>query len=187
MFNGERAVMVMNEFRALEKRGFEPYSVGHQVMYQVPITLMRDQKKKILDVGFGIGWGLAQMVATEVIERYVGFEPDTESYIYVKRRFGKTKGVELINAPFAGHADEFDHVFCIEVIEHVEMSQHSDFIKRMADSCTLQGTVWISTPCKLRNDRHGVRPTEEWLGIIREHFSDVVVHQDQWTTLYVCQ
>lgn len=183
------------EFRELRRRKFKPYSAGHQAMYEVPIALMkRNERSKpaylILDVGFGIGWGLDRMVEEGVVsslDRYVGYEPDRESFDHVAGRHGKRSGVTLINERYgAASGLPFDHVFCIEVIEHVALHAQGDFVAALR-AASHGGTLWLSTPDSDRSD-HGVRPAREWHAMLKAAgFANVVVHQDQWTTLYTCQ
>lgn len=179
------------EYQAAKRRQFRPYSLGHRLMYETPLTLMTrsDRSRErfaILEAGFGIGFGLDRMVETGVIGRYVGYEPDNESFAYVAERHGKRDGIELRHAPFeATDVGGFDHAFCIEVIEHVPPEKHQGFLVGLRKMTV--GTLWLSTPDKARS-AHGVRTVDAWLRFIRAAgFHDVTVHQEQWTTLYVCQ
>ncbi|MCW5695788.1 MAG: methyltransferase domain-containing protein [Bauldia sp.] len=183
------------EFRELKRRRFKPYSAGHQAMYEVPLALMKRNDRSaarylILEIGFGIGWGLDRMVENGIVgalDRYVGYEPDEESFDFVFARHGKRSGITLINAAFGAVSGlPFDHIFCIEVIEHVPAVEHAGFLGSLR-SASRSGTLWLSTPDSQRND-HGVRPAAEWRAMLKNAgFSDVTVHQDQWTTLFVCQ
>jgi 2-polyprenyl-3-methyl-5-hydroxy-6-metoxy-1,4-benzoquinol methylase len=191
------------EYQALKRRGFKPYSRGHQLMYLAPLTLMERvsahhpanraaEPYRILEAGFGIGWGLDQMIARGLIGRYLGFEPDSESFDYVA---GRMKGydnlnIELVHRPFehgiAAYADErFDHGFCIEVIEHVEAVDHLPFLQALR--AAVSGTLWFSTPDRMRSN-HGVRAASDWRILLHEAgFGSVTHHPDQWTDLYICQ
>lgn len=183
------------EFRELKRRGFRPYSAGHQAMYEVPLALMsRNDRSKpaymVLEVGFGIGWGLDRMVEEGLVgprDCYVGYEPDADSFRFVAGRHGSRPGVTLINEGFrAASGLPYDHVFCIEVIEHVALNAQARFIGALRSS-SHGGTLWLSTPDSDRCD-HGVRPARMWQAMLRAAgFGNVVVHQDQWTTLYACQ
>lgn len=187
--------MTSTEYQALLKRNYQPYSIGHRRMYLAPMMLLLDKKHDILDVGFGIGWGLDEMMKAQLINRYVGYEPDRESYEYVAQRYGKTKNVKLLNAPFDEDAaveveGMFDpaHVFCIEVIEHVPMDGHDDFLRLLWRTTVRKGaTLWLSTP---ESDRfsHGVRTKDDWNERIhRAGYQNVTIHREQWTTLYIAQ
>lgn len=183
------------ELRELRRRGYRPYSAGHQAMYEVPLALMRRNERSkqvylILDVGFGIGWGLDRMIEEGIVgslDSYVGYEPDRESFDFVAGRHGHHSSVTLINEPFrAASGIPYDHVFCIEVIEHVPLDEQDLFLTALCKAAC-GGTLWLSTPDSDRCD-HGVRPTAEWRQMLaRAGFGNVTVHQDQWTTLYICQ
>lgn len=182
------------EYEAMQRRGGRPYSLGHRIMYDTPLTLMTRSGKAasqyaILEAGFGIGYGLDRMVETGVIGRYVGFEPDKDSFAYVQGRHGKRAEIALHHAPFAydgeTFAAEFDHTFCIEVIEHVPPAGHQGFICDLRQAT--KGTLWFSTPDKARSD-HGVRTAVEWTRFLKAGgFADVTHHADQWTDLWCCQ
>lgn len=180
------------EYEAARKRNFQPYSRGHQIMYEGPLTLMErgdraKEKFTILEAGFGIGWGLDRMIEKGVIGSYLGFEPDRGSFDYVRGRHKSTPNLDLRHAPFEGQAPQFDHVFCIEVIEHVPPDDHAGFITGLRKSLKSGGTLWLSTPDKERST-HGVRTASDWrLQIALAGFADITRHDEQWTTLYCCQ
>jgi 2-polyprenyl-3-methyl-5-hydroxy-6-metoxy-1,4-benzoquinol methylase len=180
----------MSEYSELLRRNYGIYSLGHRLMYQVPLLLMMrsdaaPQRFSILDVGFGIGWGLEQMIEADVIERYRGFEPDQDSFEYVRNRHGKNSRLTLLNAEFSA-ADEFDHVFCIEVAEHVAPPALKKFLAGLRRST--RGTLWFSTPDSVRVPQHGALPAEQWSKLLRAAgFRSVTHHAEQWTDLYCCQ
>lgn len=173
-----------NEYRALQKRHGKPYSLGHQIMYEVPIWLMRGKKRRILEAGFGIGWGLGRMLEEGVVGSYVGYEPCKEAFDYVQEKHGKSLDVTLINEPFHGSNKPFDHVFCIEVLEHVPMEGHMAFLRALRAT---GGTLWMSTP-DVSTSAEGVRTAGEWRDMLKmAGFGEVVVLEEQWTTFFMCQ
>lgn len=183
---------ISKEYRALLRRNMEPYSFGHRIMYDVPLTLMtRNERAKerfsILEVGFGIGWGLDRMIDLNVIDHYHGMEPDLESFDYVQKRHGKNNRLTLVNEKFVGIAGKtFDHVFCIEVIEHIPAIAHLAILNEIRAST--HGTLWLSTPDKNRCPEHGVRDRNEWQQLLEMAAFDCVTHHtEQWTDLYICQ
>lgn len=186
-------VEVSREYAQLMRRGGRPYSAGHRVMYDTPLTLMSrneraTEKFSILDVGFGIGYGLDRMVDAGVIGEYVGLEPDDASFRYVATRHGHREGVTLLNERFAdGVVMKAEHVFCIEVIEHVPADEHEQFLGDLFKAA-LGGTLWLSTPDMDRCPEHGVRSAAKWDGMLRAVGGCDVVHFDtQWTDLWCCQ
>jgi hypothetical protein len=174
------------EYRALKGRKFQPYPEGHRRMYEIPIELMRGNQYRIYEAGFGIGWGLDQMVAANIIEHYVGCEPDQESYEYVHKRHGHRENVTLVRASFVPpELPPFDFSFCIEVIEHVPMQEHASFLEGLR---RLGPRLWFSTPDIERHAEEGVRTTAEWMSLLRRAGFEVVsVNTDHWTYLYECR
>jgi len=179
------------EYAAAAKRDFRPYSLGHRIMYETPLTLLTrnaraDSRFAILEAGFGIGYGLDRMVEHGVIGRYLGFEPDPESFAYVKDRHGGTAGVDLRPTAFAECDPVFDHAFCIEVIEHVPRDDHRDFLLALRRSLKTSGTLWLSTPDMARST-HGVRTADEWRMMLTTAGLRALHFDAQWTDLFVCQ
>jgi len=189
--------MDSREYDRLKERGFKDYSLGHRRMYLSAIDQMdaADRAFSIFEAGFGIGYGLKQMLAADVVGRYVGCEPQVDSYNYTVGEMAEVPLADrltLIHSPFtedmvSAYGADFEHAFCIEVIEHVPLDLQADFIARLAAMLTPGGTLWLSTPCKLRNAREGVRTTDEWEAMLRQQFGEVTVDRSQWTYLYRCR
>ena len=155
-------------------------------MYEVPIRLMTGKKWKIREAGFGIGWGLDRMIEAGVIGEYAGCEPCRESFDYVKKAHGSKENLTLTHAGFSHDGKKYDHVFCIEVIEHVPMDGHEDFLSALRASTN--GTLWMSTPDKRKHPCEGVRTCDEWRELLRiAGFGDVTMHREQWTVLFIAQ
>jgi SAM-dependent methyltransferase len=165
------------EFEQLKRRNFKPYSAGHQAMYLEPIAELAGRRLHIFEAGFGIGFGLDKMVEAGIVESYYGCEPNPDSFDYVQQRYAKDPRVKLIRA-------EFGVAFCIEVIEHVPMEEHTMFLARLGQ---LTSRLYFSTPDKDKS-REGVRTKAEWLGILAAAgWRDVTVNQSHWTYLYTCR
>lgn len=188
---------VSREYAKLKRRGFRPYSEGHRIMYEHPLALIRQvnrttRRPYIVEAGFGIGYGLARMLEAACFNHYVGFEPDRDSFNYTAKEVVPARMRDcttLLNEPFSPESFEgyADHAFCIEVIEHVPLEDQEEFVAGLREVLLPFGTLWLSTPSMERNE-HGVRETGDWLNLIRRSgFTRSVVHDDQWTTLYVCQ
>lgn len=174
-----------NEYENLMRRNGGDYSAGHCVMYETPIKLLSGKKRSILDVGFGIGWGLDQMVKAGIIGNYTGFEPNADSFAYTAKRHRDRPDVELIHGPFKP-TKKHDHVFCIEVIEHVPMEHHAGFLAALRGST--EKTLWMSTPDMRKHPGEGVRTWEGWRAMLHEAgFDNVTYHREQWTVLFIAQ
>lgn len=181
---GEPA-LVCNELEALNAREQQDYSWGHQVMYLAPVMMLSGKRFDILDVGFGIGFGLRQMIGNDCFRNYVGYEPCEDSFRYVADQFGHVENVELINAPFEGSDWRFDYSFCIEVIEHVERDAASLMLERIKDSTN--EALFLSTP-DVEHCNHGVYTEAEMAAMLKgSGFGDVAVIRSQWTKLYIAQ
>jgi cyclopropane fatty-acyl-phospholipid synthase-like methyltransferase len=175
-----------NEYDNLKRRNFEPYSDGHQVMYEVPIALLANKRWTICEAGFGIGWGLGRMIEEGIVAQYVGFEPCADSFEYVRKIHHGNEQLTLHKRGFEYPGQKFDHVFCIETIEHVPMDGHAKFLSDLRK--TTGRTLWFSTPDIRKHKTEGVRIWEEWKTMLHEAgFRDVTVHREQWTVLFVAQ
>lgn len=143
---------------------------------------------RILEAGFGIGFGLMKMKEAGIIERYVGYEPNKDSFDYTTsliREHNKAV-ITLKNEPFHG-ADglpAFDVGFCIEVIEHVPMDLQHQFLQDLRAASLL----FFSTPCITKAPREGVRTSDEWVSMLKSAgWGQVTVDKSQWTYLYECR
>jgi hypothetical protein len=155
-------------------------------MYEAPIRLLSGKKRNILDVGFGIGWGLDQMLKAEIVGGYIGFEPNADSFKYVRGRHGGNPKVELLHGPFRRGTPKTDHVFCIEVIEHVPMEGQTEFLNALRASTGT--TLFLSTPDVRKHPGEGVRTCDEWQAMLQDAgFENVTVHREQWTVLFIAQ
>jgi hypothetical protein len=173
-----------NEYENLRRRRGGDYSPGHRVMYEMPIRLLSGKRRNILEAGFGIGWGLDKMIEAGIIEHYVGFEPNKDSFNYVASRV-QQPGVELRHGGFVRQRPA-DHVFCIEVIEHVPPGGHAGFLADLRASTAK--TLWMSTPDIRKHPSEGVRTCDEWKAMLKAAgFADVTLHREQWTVLFICQ
>lgn len=178
--------MSESEYENLMGRGGADYSLGHRIMYEVPLKLMTGSRYHILEVGFGIGWGLGRMLAENIVETYTGCEPDPASFAYVEKKYGRDRRLTLMNEKFLPltRFPAYQHVFCIEVIEHVPESERSDFLEGLRRAAEM-GTLWLSTP-SVEKSPHGVLSTERWMIELKRRFQNVTCHTEQWTTLYIC-
>ena len=175
-----------NEYQALVDRKFKPYSIGHRRMYDAPIELMRGKKRRILDVGFGIGYGLEKMIEADIIDWYLGFEPCQDAFSYVASK-AYPRPVRFYGNAYCGQAAEipFDRAFCIEVIEHCSDDEANKMLQDLRQD--VSGILFLSTPPAEENS-HGKFTRAQMYSMLKEAgFRDVAVLPDQWTTLYIAQ
>jgi hypothetical protein len=180
------------EYDRLVGRNFRPYSKGHRRMYEEAIKRIASPSR-IFEAGFGIGWGLDKMVEANVIKEYIGCEPNEDSFNYTFSRHGNRQGVFLVNRGFPDSTQDpplnanFDHVFCIEVIEHVPSEDHLNFLRELRE-LSRGGVLWFSTPDIRKAPKEGVRTKDDWLGLLKlAGFKRVNVDTKSWTYLYECR
>jgi 2-polyprenyl-3-methyl-5-hydroxy-6-metoxy-1,4-benzoquinol methylase len=172
-----------NEHAALVGRNFADYSAGHRRMYEAGLVLLGESEASVLDVGAGIGWGYHRARELGFSGSWVGVEPCRDSFDYlVTSRIGATwHHAGLMEAV----VDPADFVFCIEVIEHIDKSDAPAFIDRLRN--LTRKTLYLSTPESDR-DSHGTFTRAELVAALKAGgFAEVVVVDEQWTTLYICQ
>lgn len=183
------------EYDRLVGRKFKPYSSGHRAMYTTAIEGIKlvGMEAHIFEAGFGIGWGLQQMLSEGIVRSYVGCEPNIDSYKYVAEEPGLNlegkMGVSLIHGSFDqvladAYSGSFNEAFCIEVIEHVPMDQHLEFLIALRQ---MAPRLWFSTADKTKS-REGVRTVGEWTTLLKQaRFETVKVNASHWTYLYECR
>jgi 2-polyprenyl-3-methyl-5-hydroxy-6-metoxy-1,4-benzoquinol methylase len=180
------------EFDRLKERNFRPYSQGHRNMYHIAIGDLRARGfgeghgARILEAGFGIGWGLDQMVEGGVLGQYAGYEPNEDSFNYVKERYAthpKWGDMLLLNLTFEANLDpSFDAAFCIEVIEHVPSVDHLTFLRGLYHMAPV---LYFSTPDAKRVPSEGVRTDKEWVELLSlAGFASIIYDTSNWTTFY---
>jgi hypothetical protein len=184
-----------DEVAAMLARGGRDYSIGHQRMYLGPCQLLSDSRSRVLEVGFGIGWGLKKLAACNVFREYVGYEADRNCCEFVRQFVLSDLGLKDGAKVRLEHADwgrlacpgdipvGFGNVFCIEVIEHVDPAAIHDFLKRLRLACS--GRLWLSTPDRNRSG-HGLYSPGEVRNLLgRAGFRDIACVPEQWTNLYL--
>ena len=104
-----------------------------------------DEGSRVLDVGFGIGYGM-NTLSTKAAEVY-GVDVDKKAYEYCSREVigknPKIKGIQVYDGYHLNFPDNFfDVVTCVDVLEHVE--KYDEFLAELL-RVTKKG-VLISTP-----------------------------------------
>ncbi len=185
------------EYERLVKRGFKPYSLGHQRMYANAIDRIKAERPdgvRIFEAGFGIGFGLQKMVEAGIVKSYTGCEPDQPSYDYTAGQVAGLKPLHHIDIyhdsfdqtmanGLTAHG-QYDEAFCIEVIEHVPMDQHLEFLIALRQ---MAPRLWFSSPDKNKS-KEGVRTVKEWTTLLKQaRFESIDVDVSEWTYLYECR
>ena len=140
----------------------KPVEVPVQVnAYELAVREYVQLGDHVLDVGFGLGYGLRIM--SRKAERLVGIEVDKRAVARAKARLRDlSTGVELRpykrnRIPYEDKA--FDVVTCIDVIEHVP-----DYLRLMMEMVRVsRRVVFLSTPRRrAANTRPDGKPTNYW-------------------------
>jgi len=185
----------MNEVQKLKERHYQPYTEGHRRMYTTIAELLGNRPAKILEVGFGIGYGLDLLVRLNCVKKYLGVEKDKDCFDYVRSwRMGhrQSERIKLIHADwFTMNVDEIDWLgggadfsLCIEVIEHMEKIQALAMLTRILPQT--KHALFLSTPNSTTQE-HGRLSTEEVRELVWNAGFRSVAHVEwQWTTLFVC-
>lgn len=192
------------EYDRLVKRGFLPYSEGHQRMYTIAIEKIRNgtghnMPAVVFEAGVGIAFGLREMLYAGIIREYTGVEPNGPSFNYITSNLGLRNDTDRTKPLVHLHPDLFsqeyadkyldvmgmaDEAFCIEVIEHVPMHLHLQFLIALRQ---VTHRLWFSSPDKGKS-KEGVRTTKEWTTLLKQaKFNSIVVDQSNWTYLYECR
>lgn len=198
------------EFDRLRGRRFKDYSEGHRRMYLNAIEKIKRERGgamplDIFEAGFGIGYGIQQMDQAGIVGRYQGVEPNAKSFNYVangdtypegrrglmfnadprfhltQEEFGQEVADRIMMLRSQG---QFHEAFCIEVIEHVPMDMHLQFLIALRQ---MAPRLWFSSPDKAKS-KEGVRTTKDWVALLRQaRFEHIDVDTSNWTYLYECR
>ena len=177
----------MSEFKKFKSRGGKDYSPGHRRMYWAACKLLEKKPSHILDVGSGMGYGYKWLERHGAIETYTGVEPEHEAVTYCRSQYPDATWIEGV-VPGVQFLNPFDHVFCIEVLEHVESEQGVDPVAFIHELASLaKQNVFLSTPNR-ETSGHGVYSPTEVLGMAKEAgIANVSFVEQQWTTWYLLE
>lgn len=184
-----------SEVLLLEERAGQPYSQGHMAMYETVAALLQGQPGRILEIGFGVGYGLRKLIEADCINSYVGIERDPLCVGHVTRTLmvEQLPGVYLLEADFLTITDaqirshfgeaNADVSLCIEVLEHVPRSKGLDFLVKLRN-ITSQALL-LSTP-NSNTSTHGIyRPAQVLKLLEMAGFPHVACLSWQWTTFFL--
>ncbi len=160
-------------------------------MYTTVAEMLSDRPAKILEVGFGIGYGLKTLINAKCLQRYLGVEIEKDCCEFVEP-LSKDHDLTIINGNWLTIDDsqikswgrKADFSLCIEVIEHIASFNRQRFVARLLEHT--DKALFLSTP-NINTNGHGVMTAEETkLLILGAGFKSVVYIEWQWTTLFIC-
>lgn len=179
-----------NEFIALKERDWKPYSLGHRKMYlSMAEAITGNGECSILDVGCGIGYGVEVLLEKGHKGTILAIDPEKDCINYLRsEKFAKLPdGVSIKHGGLTDEglvSGEFDFVFCIEVVEHLNPSEIESFFAKLRKRT--RKNLFLSTPDSRRYG-HGALPAHEWERILSDSGFKTVKIEQQWTTLFVCE
>lgn len=172
-----------NEVEALRKRGGKPYSKGHQAMYRTVVELLREAPATVNEFGFGIGYGLGELLKADCVRHYWGCEPCAEAYEHTRAAVGVRPEVTLVRGGWRDvEVPEADYALVIEVLEHLPPEERAPFLQRLRS--TTRKALFLSTP-DAATSLHGVVTPDELLTLMASCGWRAVAVSPQWTTFYL--
>lgn len=138
---------------------FEPYDVA--LVNRAAFQLLRDEKS-ILEVGCGTAM-FSHLAAEDPRRTLTATEHDEQTLLWSMQNRSRENIHYSDKALSEFHADEFDMVVAIEVVEH--LSDYSTFLTEVA---TIAPRAIITTPNKNRNPFDSVANTPAYGGHVRE-------------------
>ena len=180
----------MGEYDLHMKRNGQPYSRGHRLRYDAAIGLLSGMPASVLEVGVGIGYGLDLMLRSNMIRKYIGFEPDRKSFDYAAKQNDDWR-VKLINRRFEDCQSDITHEalggaadygFCIEVLEHLDDANRLTVLRQMR--VLVDRGVFLSTPNRMTST-HGKMTPDEVAGLMDKAGFRTSWVEWQWTTFFI--
>jgi ubiquinone/menaquinone biosynthesis C-methylase UbiE len=134
---------------------------AQEAAYQLAVQRYLQPGERVLDVGFGLGYGLDIMAAAG--GRTTGIDIDDTAVNNARRLVKEASGIEEVRAydgkviPYPEKS--FDIVTCIDVIEHVP-----DYERLLREMVRVsRGVVFVSTPNRRPEyTRRDGRPRNPW-------------------------
>ncbi len=135
--------------------------------YDVLERLMPDGIDSVLEIGAGVG-AVGSLLATRY--RYVGLEPDAQSYEAARSQVGQNGTVLCLREEDYDTDEQFDLVCALEVLEHIEDDVAA--LRRWQRRIAPRGSVIVSVPAG--RDRFG--PSDARQGHFRRYDRDDLVN-----------
>jgi SAM-dependent methyltransferase len=143
-----------------------PMTVHGWLRFDVLERLMPDRVDSVLEIGAGVG-AVGSLLAARY--RYVGLEPDPESYEAARRQVGSKGTVLCVREEDYDTGERFDLVCAFEVLEHIEDDVAA--LRRWRRRTATDGSLIVSVPAG--RDRFGSSDARQ--GHVRRYDRDDLV------------
>lgn len=148
------------------------------------VAKMLAGKKSIMEVGCGDCFGIP--ITAQVAERVLAIDRDSRNIEDGKKRLYMLKNIEFKNIDICKEipGEQFDGVYSIDVIEHIDPSQDEIFMKNICKSLKEDGICIIGTPNitaeKFSDDYSGIqhinlKSNEDLKNLMKHYFKNVLM------------
>lgn len=146
-----------------DSSGRPPMTIHGWLRYDLVVHLLPEHASSVLEVGAGIG-AVGSLLARRY--RYVGLEPDRQSFEEARVRVGASGVVLCLREEDYDPEERFDVVCALEVLEHI----HDDVgaLRRWRRHLAHGGSMIVSVPAG--RERFG--PSDERQGHVRRYDRD---------------
>lgn len=109
--------------------------------------LSRVEDLKVLEVGCSEGIGALMLEQNTHLEKYVGIDMDPEAVLWAIQNI-KSERLQFLKDNFldANLEGEFDAVYSLDVIEHIDPSTEMQFLRKCHNLLVKDGSLIIGTP-----------------------------------------
>lgn len=102
---------------------------------------------KFLDIGTGDGYFLS-LVNNKKINKIVGYEPDNKMFKVLKKNICNKKNI-IIKKYLKKNKETFSKISCLEVLEHLQLSDQKNIFKLIKKNSTKKTIVLIGVPIEI--------------------------------------
>lgn len=138
---------IIRKPRAQSSERDQLFHGGVVARYNIVIPFIKG--KDVLDIGSGLGFGANYLVEHKA-RKVVGIDYSESAVEYARKSFSSENlefvVMDAINISFPDEC--FDVIVAYEVIEHLPVRYHGDFLKSVARLLKRGGRFFISTPRK---------------------------------------
>lgn len=132
-----------------ERHVFHRDQFAHYLRWTYVLNVAKKSGAKILDVGCGNG-NLYEVLYRNRYQpkKYIGLDIRKQTITKNSKKFPKATWMQQdLVKPYKFPNQKFDIITSFEVAEHVGKKNVSKFLANIADNCTKDTMVLISTPC----------------------------------------
>ena len=127
---------------------FARFSRAHYLFYRALVERHMEKEGVILDVGCGSGARTAMLA--RYAKQVVALDPSM-SNIAIGGQLNTAANINWVLTDFQEwtglpNGEKFDYVFCVEVIEHIELRPQKDFMKALIAQVKPGGALFLTTP-----------------------------------------